>query len=100
MGSDGLATLLEKLGNTRACAKTIIGYAPNAHERHFFEGEIEGVIVPPRVSSPFGRDPIFQPLGYKKTFAEMGTEEKNSISQRRLAAERLKEFLEKRSFEA
>lgn len=93
IGSEGLVNLAQKLGNIKATAKTVIGYAPNKEEMYFFEGAVEGEIVSPRVDSAFGWDPIFKPNGYEETFAEMGTDQKNQISQRRLAAEELKRFL-------
>lgn len=60
---------------------------------HFFEGSIKGKIVSPRGDSGFGWDPIFQPDGSKETFAEIDREMKNSISMRRNALNKLKEFL-------
>ena len=60
---------------------------------HFFEGEIKGTIVNPRGKTDFGWDPIFQPNGHKKTFGEMTKEEKNKISHRKVAVEKLKEHL-------
>jgi XTP/dITP diphosphohydrolase len=51
-----------------------------------FEGEAKGEITLKMRSeqgkSGFGFDPIFQPLGSKKTFAEMTIEEKNGYSHR------------------
>jgi len=48
-----------------------------------FEGVIEGVIVDsPRGSAGFGYDPIFQPDGGTKTFAELPAVAKNRISHR------------------
>jgi inosine triphosphate pyrophosphatase len=93
IGNEGLASLTEKLANSSAEAKTIIGYAKSADNIHFFEGSIRGKIVAPRGDTSFGWDPIFQPDGYNHTFAEMGTEEKNQISMRRRAAEQLKTSL-------
>jgi non-canonical purine NTP pyrophosphatase (RdgB/HAM1 family) len=93
MGREGLANLSRTLGNTKATATTIIGYAKSKTDIRFFEGAIEGNIVSPRGDSGFGWDPIFMPHGHTKTFAEMGTEEKNKISHRRMALDKLKEFL-------
>ncbi|KAL2242552.1 UNVERIFIED_CONTAM: Inosine triphosphate pyrophosphatase, partial [Sesamum indicum] len=47
-----------------------------------FLGKTQGMIVPPRGPNDFGWDPIFQPDGYDKTYAEMAKEEKNKISHR------------------
>lgn len=53
---------------------------------HIFSGRIDGMIAnKPRGDAGFGWDPVFQPKGYRKTFAEMSAEEKNSISMRREA---------------
>ena len=93
IGADGLYNLAEKLGNTKAYAKSIIGYAKNADKIEFFEGVIEGVIVPPVGDNGFGWDAIFKPTGHDKTFAEMDFDEKNSISMRKAAFQRLKEYL-------
>ena len=97
IGVKGLAEVAFKLGNTRAKAKTIIGYATGSEKIHFFEGEVVGSIVEPRVDTGFGWDLIFIPEGYTKTFAEMTQEEKNTISMRGKAAQKLAEFLEQRS---
>jgi len=93
IGNDGLYNLATKLGNNKAWAKTIIGYAKNADEIEFFDGEIEGEIVSPTGENGFGWDAIFKPVGYDKTFAEMDMNEKNAISMRKVAFERLKEYL-------
>jgi len=93
IGNDGLAKIAEKLGDDKAEAKTIIGYAKNHEEIYFFEGIIKGKIVKPRGESNFGWDPIFLPDGKEKTFAEMNREEKNEISMRRIASNKLNEFL-------
>jgi XTP/dITP diphosphohydrolase len=48
-----------------------------------FEGSVEGAIVPePRGNGGFGYDPVFQPIGFTPTFAELSAEEKNGISHR------------------
>ena len=59
-----------------------------------FDGEINGRIVfPPRGNRDFQWDCVFQPEGHDQTFAEMG-EKKNLISMRKIAIEKLKEYLE------
>ncbi|TAN58553.1 non-canonical purine NTP pyrophosphatase [Patescibacteria group bacterium] len=88
IGNIGLADIAEKAGNNKAEAKTIIGYAKSRDEIYFFEGSVLGKIVAPRGDSDFGWDPIFQPDGYDKTFAQMSKEEKNKISMRKIAAEK------------
>lgn len=94
IGNLGLAQIADHFKNTTAEARTIIGYAKNHEEIYFFEGFVKGNIVMPRGNSNFGWDIVFQPQGYDKTFAEMGKEEKNKISMRKLALDKLKSFLE------
>ena len=97
IGNQGLFDLVDRLGNNSAEAKTIIGYAKNKNKIYFFEGLIRGKIVSMRGDSKFGWDPIFQPEGFSKTFAEMTSEEKNPISMRGKALNELKEFLREKS---
>ncbi|MFA5259250.1 MAG: non-canonical purine NTP pyrophosphatase [Candidatus Pacearchaeota archaeon] len=91
---DGIYCLVSKYENNNAVAKTIIGYS-KGEEINFFEGEIKGKIVSPRGKRDFGWDPIFQPNGHDKTMAEMTLEEKNKISMRKQALEKLNEYLKK-----
>ncbi|ASY54969.1 RdgB/HAM1 family non-canonical purine NTP pyrophosphatase [Sinorhizobium sp. CCBAU 05631] len=50
---------------------------PDGHVE-LFRGEVEGYVVwPPRGTSGFGYDPVFQPKGYATTFGEMSAEEKH-----------------------
>lgn len=50
---------------------------PDGHTE-FFRGEIEGTVAwPPRGTSGFGYDPIFQPEGFATTFGEMTSDEKH-----------------------
>ena len=58
------------------------------------EGIVNGKIIEnPRGFEGFGYDPIFQPDGYNITYAEMSLEEKNSMSHRALAMNKMKNIL-------
>lgn len=93
IGNEGLYKIVKTFGNSQAEVKTIIGYASAEGEIKFFEGNFTGTIVEPRGNNGFGWDSIFQPNGTNKTFAELTTGEKNSFSMRKIAAEKLKEYL-------
>lgn len=88
--------VLEELkGKTNRKARfwTVISLILDGKET-FFDGVVEGTIRYERSGSGgFGYDPIFQPDGYGITFAEMSMAEKNSISHRAKAVERLVAFL-------
>ena len=74
--------------------RTVISFV-DGNEELISEGVIEGIIINgSRGISGFGYDPIFQPNSYNKTFAEMGQDEKNLISHRALALEKMKNMLE------
>ncbi len=86
---------MEGQSNRRARFKTVISLLKNG-ENHLFEGIIEGTIRSvPSGTNGFGYDPIFQPDGYDITFAEMDMSEKNKISHRALAMQKLIAFLKK-----
>tara|TARA_Y100000034_G_C6854321_1_gene387977 strand:+ start:845 stop:1411 length:567 start_codon:yes stop_codon:yes gene_type:complete len=98
IGNQGIYELTEKYGNNKAEAKTIIGYAKNENgnpEIYFFEGSINGEIVAPKGEVIFGWNPIFKLDGYDKTFGELSHEERSKISMRKVALNKLKEFLDK-----
>lgn len=60
-----------------------------------FEGIVNGAIGnEKRGSNGFGYDPIFQPEGMDKTFAEITLEEKNIISHRAKAIRKLADYLD------
>lgn len=61
-----------------------------------FEGKCEGYIIDDlKGDNGFGYDPLFIPLGYNKTFAELDLVTKNKISHRGKALTHLRQFLEK-----
>jgi XTP/dITP diphosphohydrolase len=87
--------LLEMKGmsNRKARFKTVISLIINGKELQF-EGLVNGTILTEkRGNSGFGYDPIFLPDGSSKSFAEMELSEKNKISHRALAVNKLVEYL-------
>lgn len=93
--------LLEKMEgkpNRKARFRTVVALILEGEE-YQFEGIAEGEILKERVGQKgFGYDPVFQPEGFDKTFAELSLEEKNEISHRGKAVKALIEFLNQRKF--
>ncbi|MBU1012221.1 MAG: non-canonical purine NTP diphosphatase [Bacteroidetes bacterium] len=91
-----IAKLLHELSsatNRKAKFRTVISLILNGSE-YFFEGIVEGEIISEkRGHEGFGYDPVFIPHGYKKSFAELSAKEKNTVSHRARATQKLSEFL-------
>ena len=84
---------LENTENRKAKFHTVFALIIDGKE-HLFEGTVKGEITKiHKGTSGFGYDPIFKPEGYQQTFAEMGNDEKNKISHRAKATEKLCKFL-------
>lgn len=63
---------------------------------NLFEGIIYGEITRHKIGNGgFGYDTIFKPENYSKTFGEMSSKQKNKISHRAIAINKLKNFLRK-----
>ncbi|HML38022.1 MAG TPA: XTP/dITP diphosphatase [Bacillota bacterium] len=63
-------------------------------------GECEGhIIYQPEGSNGFGYDPLFVPVGYDRTFGELSAAEKNEISHRGIALQKLREKLQEKGKE-
>ena len=85
--------MLETQSNRQARFRTVIALIYNDKE-HLFEGIVEGSIIHERRGNEgFGYDPVFVPEGKTKTFAEMDLSEKNTVSHRARALEKLRTFL-------
>jgi XTP/dITP diphosphohydrolase len=83
----------KELSNFHAYFQTSVSLTFD-NESIFFVGVVRGKISPePRGKYGFHYDPIFIPEGSKKTFGEMSVKEKNKISHRALAINKLKKFL-------
>lgn len=84
---------MKNITNRRAIFRTIISLIINGKETQF-EGVVNGnIVLEEKGKNGFGYDPIFQPIGYDKTFAEMDLVEKNLISHRAKAVKKLVDFL-------
>lgn len=94
IGCRGLLKLMQGVENRAATFKSVIALRLPDGKIEVFDGEVRGVITyEERGTGGFGFDPIFQPEGQKKTFAEMTLEEKNQYSHRGVAARKLSAWL-------
>ena len=90
---DKLLGLMGSSENRKARFRTIIALILDGKE-YLFEGVSEGTIIfERRGREGFGYDPVFVPSGCSLTYAEMPLDEKNKISHRARAFNKLKEFL-------
>lgn len=84
---------LKNKSNRNACFRTVIALILKG-KIHYFEGKINGKINEiPLGNNGFGYDPIFIPYGYNLTFAQMPAELKNTISHRKIAFNKMANFL-------
>ena len=84
---------LKTKNNRNAQFKTVISLLLGGREVQF-TGIVEGKILEQRVGKEgFGYDPVFKPKGYEHTFAQMTPREKNKISHRGIAVQKLAVYL-------
>lgn len=95
LGHDGLNRMLAGYEDKSAYAQcTFALSAGPGCEVRVFDGRTEGKIVPARGPTDFGWDPVFEPEeGGGRTYAEMPKDEKNAISHRGRALEKLRQWL-------
>lgn len=95
---DNIKLVLNKMkgfSNRKATFRTIITLFLDS-EQFSFEGKVDGKIsLEPKGDFGFGYDPIFIPNGFNITFGEMSSVDKNKISHRKKAINRLSLFLDK-----
>ena len=85
---------LEDKNNRTAKFRTVIAFIEDNGTEHILEGVCQGEILKSRRGvKGFGYDPIFQPIGYPLTFAEMTLAQKAKISHRGIAVTKLNELL-------
>ncbi|KAI5862840.1 inosine triphosphatase [Durotheca rogersii] len=93
VGHVGLNNLLAAYEDKSAQAVATFGFCRGpGHEVLLFQGRTHGKIVPPRGPATFGWDPVFEYDG--QTYAEMDKDEKNKISHRFKALEKLRAWIE------
>lgn len=94
--ADNMKKLLNQLeghSDRSARFRTVIAFTDGKQEQ-LFEGIVSGTITgAQRGTNGFGYDPVFVPDGFDKTFAEMSAAEKNNLSHRARAVEKLVAFL-------
>jgi inosine triphosphate pyrophosphatase len=84
-GHEGLNNLLAAYEDKSAYSQCVFALHDASQpdvEPLVFDGRCPGRIVPARGPKNFGWDPVFQPDGFDKTFAELDKETKNQISHR------------------
>lgn len=92
--------VLEELSNTEEKDRSarfvcVLALARPNEKTIFATGYCEGAIAQiPTGDNGFGYDPIFVPTGYQKTMAELESEEKNQISHRKHAIEKLDRLID------
>lgn len=90
--ADKFGEIFSHIGSAEVTAKTVLAFC-DGKKVYTFDGTVDGKIIsPPRGDRKFQWDCVFVPQGYDKTFAEMGAE-KNKISMRRVALEKLRDYL-------
>lgn len=95
IGNKGILKLLEGADDRNAKFISIIGFF-DGKDFHFFEGVLNGQIsLEEKGKNGFGYDPIFVPNGKNKTLAEMDISEKNAISHRKNALDKMIDYLRK-----
>ena len=93
LGNEGLIKLVDGLDTRDAFAEVQFAICDDKGV-YTFEGSMEGTISSePRGEKGFGWDPIFIPKGYNKTWAEMSDDEKHATSMRKIALQKMSEFL-------
>jgi XTP/dITP diphosphohydrolase len=94
--ADNMNKVLQELKNEhnrKATFKTVIALILD-NSTYYFEGTVDGEILTKKTGDKgFGYDPLFKPVGFKKSFAQMSIAQKNKISHRGIAVKKLINFL-------
>lgn len=97
LGHEGLNRMLDGFQTRAAWALCTFAYSAGpGTEPVLFEGRTDGKIVPARGPSKFGWDPVFEVEDTGLTYAEMQATQKNAISHRGRALQKLRAYLPER----
>jgi XTP/dITP diphosphohydrolase len=101
ISNPGLLKLMANVKDRKATFRSVIAYYDGQSAPVCFEGEATGTIAHNEIwgnlKTGFGFDPIFQPAGSRKTFAEMTIEEKNIFSHRANAVRKFAEWYKRKN---
>ncbi|XP_052747182.1 inosine triphosphate pyrophosphatase [Bicyclus anynana] len=92
---EGLHKMLDGWDDKSAEAVCTFAYCSGSNDSSqviIFQGITKGTIVSPKGCRDFGWDCVFQPDGYDKTYGELQKEEKNKISHRFKALDKLRNY--------
>lgn len=91
--ADRFSEIFGNAPSTNVIARTDICYI-DGYRFSLFSGEVQGKISPaPKGNRDFQWDCVFVPDGHAQTFAELGTAKKNEISMRRIALDKLADYI-------
>ena len=94
IGIQGVLKQMEGVDNRATRFKCVLGLTLEDGSKHKFVGICEGNLIHEmRGTAGFGYDPIFIPDASNKTFSELPSEEKNKVSHRGRAMQKLVEFI-------
>ena len=101
--NSGILRLMENVADRQARFQSVIAYCDETLcEPKCFDGESKGEITTTerrqQGKSAFGFDPVFQPVGSCKTFAEMTIKEKNGFSHRAMAIRKFAEWYTNKTY--
>lgn len=95
LGVEKIYQTLAEFDKTATAECTIGYFSKHSQKSYFFVGKLAGCIVQPKGVKGFGWDSLFMPHFCKKSYAQMDSMQKNTISHRALAAKKFQDFLQK-----
>ncbi|MBN2066450.1 MAG: XTP/dITP diphosphatase [Candidatus Thermoplasmatota archaeon] len=98
LGLQGILRLLQGVPTAKrgATFRSVFAYTEPHAQPRLFIGECQGTVsLGEQGTQGFGYDPVFIPQGDTRTFAQMGTKEKNQFSHRGRSLEKLLDFFKK-----